>query len=59
MDKVKLRKAVHPGDQLRLEAEVVRAKARSAEVFTRAWVGDGLAAEARIRFMLVPNQQES
>ena len=59
MDKVKLRKAVHPGDQLRLEAEVVRAKARTAEVFTRAWVGDGLAAEARIRFMLVPNQQES
>jgi UDP-3-O-[3-hydroxymyristoyl] N-acetylglucosamine deacetylase/3-hydroxyacyl-[acyl-carrier-protein] dehydratase len=59
MDKVKLRKAVHPGDQLRLEAEVVRSKARAAEVFTRAWVGDQLAAEAKIRFMLIAAQEES
>jgi len=58
MDKVKLRKSVHPGDQLRLEAEVVRSKARTAEVVTRAWVGDELAAEARIRFMLVPAEQD-
>jgi len=59
MDKVKLRKTVHPGDQLRLEAEVVRSKARTAQVNTRAWVGDELAAEAKIRFMLVPADQES
>ena len=59
MDKVKLRKTVHPGDQLRLEAEVVRLKARTAQVVTRAWVGDELAAEARIRFMLVSAEQES
>ena len=59
MDKVKLRKSVRPGDQLRLEAEVVRSKARSAECLTRAWVGDQLAAEAKIRFMLMPAEQES
>jgi UDP-3-O-[3-hydroxymyristoyl] N-acetylglucosamine deacetylase/3-hydroxyacyl-[acyl-carrier-protein] dehydratase len=59
MDRVKWRKSVHPGDQLRLEAEVLRSKARTAEVHTRAWVGDQLAAEARIRFMLVPAQEES
>jgi len=59
MDKVKLRKTVHPGDQLRLEAEVVRAKDRRAQVNTRAWVTDELAAEAKIRFMLVPAGQES
>ena len=59
MDKVKLRKTVHPGDQLRLEAEVVRAKDRRAQVNTRAWVADELAAEAKIRFMLVPADQES
>jgi 3-hydroxymyristoyl/3-hydroxydecanoyl-(acyl carrier protein) dehydratase len=59
MDKVKLRKPVHPGDQLRLEVEVVRSKARTAEVFGRAWIGDELAAEARIRFMLVTAEQES
>jgi UDP-3-O-[3-hydroxymyristoyl] N-acetylglucosamine deacetylase/3-hydroxyacyl-[acyl-carrier-protein] dehydratase len=58
MDKVKLRRSVRPGDQLRLEAEVIRSKARTAEVMTRAWVGDELAAEARIRFMLVPAEQE-
>jgi UDP-3-O-[3-hydroxymyristoyl] N-acetylglucosamine deacetylase/3-hydroxyacyl-[acyl-carrier-protein] dehydratase len=58
MDRVKLRKSVHPGDQLRLEVEVVRSKVRTAEIFGRAWVGDELAAEAKIRFMLVPAQQE-
>jgi UDP-3-O-[3-hydroxymyristoyl] N-acetylglucosamine deacetylase/3-hydroxyacyl-[acyl-carrier-protein] dehydratase len=59
MDRVKLRKSVHPGDQLRLEAEVLRSRTRTAEVFARAWVGDQLAAEAKIRFMLVPAQEES
>ena len=58
MDRVKLRKGVHPGDQLRLEAEVIRAHPRRAEVRTRAWVGDKTAAEATIRFMLVPAQEE-
>jgi UDP-3-O-[3-hydroxymyristoyl] N-acetylglucosamine deacetylase/3-hydroxyacyl-[acyl-carrier-protein] dehydratase len=57
MDKVKLRKSVRPGDQLRLEAEVVRLKARTAEVLTRAWVGGELVAQAKIRFMLVPAEQ--
>ena len=42
-----------------LEIEVVRSKARTAEVFGRAWIGDELAAEARIRFMLVAAEQES
>jgi UDP-3-O-[3-hydroxymyristoyl] N-acetylglucosamine deacetylase/3-hydroxyacyl-[acyl-carrier-protein] dehydratase len=59
LDRVKLRKSVHPGDQLRLEAEVTRSRSRTAEVHTRAWVGDQLAAEARIRFMLVSAQEES
>jgi UDP-3-O-[3-hydroxymyristoyl] N-acetylglucosamine deacetylase/3-hydroxyacyl-[acyl-carrier-protein] dehydratase len=58
LDRVKFRKSVHPGDQLRLEAEVVRAKARRAEIMARAWVGGQMAAEAKIRFMLVPAEQE-
>ena len=58
MDRVKLRKGVHPGDQLRLEAQIVRSQPRRAEVKTRAWVGDKIAAEAQIRFMLVPAQEE-
>ncbi|MGB3086426.1 MAG: 3-hydroxyacyl-ACP dehydratase FabZ, partial [Phycisphaerae bacterium] len=58
MDRVKLRKTVHPGDQLRLEAEVIRAKENRAEVIARAWVGDQVAAEAKLRFMLIPAEQE-
>ncbi len=53
LDKVKLRKAVTPGDQLVIEAETMRATARSAAVQCRAWVQGKLAAEAQIRFMMV------
>lgn len=58
MDRVKLRKSVHPGDQLRLEVEVVRAHTKRAEVQAKAWIGDEVAAEAKIRFMLVPADTE-
>ncbi len=53
MDKVKLRRPVTPGDQLVLEAENIRVKARTGHVRCRAMVGDQLAAEAIIKFMLV------
>jgi len=53
LDKIKLRKPVTPGDQLVLEAEAVRAKARMGAVRCRAFVGSALAAEAQIRFMMV------
>lgn len=53
LDKVKLRKAVTPGDQLVLEVETMRATSRSAAVKARALVGDKVAAEAEIRFMMV------
>jgi UDP-3-O-[3-hydroxymyristoyl] N-acetylglucosamine deacetylase/3-hydroxyacyl-[acyl-carrier-protein] dehydratase len=53
IDKVKLRKTVVPGDQLRIEAETIRYKSRTAEVFTRALVDGELAAEAYLKFMLV------
>jgi UDP-3-O-[3-hydroxymyristoyl] N-acetylglucosamine deacetylase/3-hydroxyacyl-[acyl-carrier-protein] dehydratase len=53
IDKVKLRRVVVPGDQLRLEVVGHRLKARTACVSGLAKVGDSLAAEARLRFMLV------
>jgi UDP-3-O-[3-hydroxymyristoyl] N-acetylglucosamine deacetylase/3-hydroxyacyl-[acyl-carrier-protein] dehydratase len=53
LDKVKFRRPVTPGDQLLLEAEAVRVRTSSGEVFCRAKVGDELACEATIRFMLV------
>jgi UDP-3-O-[3-hydroxymyristoyl] N-acetylglucosamine deacetylase / 3-hydroxyacyl-[acyl-carrier-protein] dehydratase len=56
LDKVKLRKPVVPGDQLILESENIRVKARTGHVRCRAYVGDQIAAEAEIKFMLVDNE---
>jgi len=53
MDRVKMRHPVVPGDQLLLEAVTVRVKSRTGHVRCRAFVGDKLAAEADIKFMLV------
>ncbi len=58
LDKVKLRRPVTPGDQLVLEAEAVRASSRTGALNCKAYVGDKLAAEAQIRFMMVDAEQE-
>ena len=57
MDNVKLRKAVVPGDQLILTAETVRLRKRTAQCRCSAMVGDAVAAEALIRFMLVDDEK--
>jgi UDP-3-O-[3-hydroxymyristoyl] N-acetylglucosamine deacetylase / 3-hydroxyacyl-[acyl-carrier-protein] dehydratase len=56
LDKVKLRRPVVPGDQLILESENIRVKARTGHVRCRAYVGDQIVAEAEIKFMLVDNE---
>lgn len=53
MDKVKMRHPVVPGDQLLLEAIAVRVKSRTGHVRCKAFVGDKMACEADIKFMLV------
>lgn len=53
LDRVKFRRPVTPGDQLVLEAQAVRVKARTGQTQCRATVGGELVAEAMIRFMLV------
>jgi len=58
LDKVKLRRPVTPGDQVILEAEAIQAKARTGSLKCRAFVGDKLAAEAQIRFMMVDAEQD-
>jgi UDP-3-O-[3-hydroxymyristoyl] N-acetylglucosamine deacetylase/3-hydroxyacyl-[acyl-carrier-protein] dehydratase len=57
LDKVKLRKPVTPGDQVVLEVEALRGTTRTGSVRARALVADRVAAEARIRFMLVDPDQ--
>lgn len=54
LENVKFRKQVVPGDQLRIEAEVLSLKHRTGMVFTRATVGGELACEANMKFILVP-----
>jgi UDP-3-O-[3-hydroxymyristoyl] N-acetylglucosamine deacetylase/3-hydroxyacyl-[acyl-carrier-protein] dehydratase len=53
IDRVKLRRSVVPGDQMRLEVETLKLKARTGRVLGRATVEGEIAAEARINFMLV------
>lgn len=57
MDGVKLRKAVVPGDQLILIAEAVRVRKRTAQCRCKAMVGEAVAAEAQIKFMLVDEEK--
>lgn len=52
-DKVKFRKTVLPGDQLVLEAEALKIKARTGVVSTRASVDGKIVAEAELMFALV------
>ena len=56
MDKVKMRHPVVPGDQLLLEAITVRVKSRTGHVRCKAFVGEKLACEADIKFMLVDSE---
>jgi len=53
MDGVKFRKTVMPGDQLILCSEIVRLRRRAAHCRCVALVGDAVAAEAEIKFMLI------
>lgn len=53
IDKVKLRRPIVPGDQLRLEVEVSKLRKRAGKVKTWALVEGQLVAEAELVFSLV------
>ena len=53
IDKVKLRGAVVPGDQLRIEVDTIRAKPSLGHVQARCKVGGRLMAEAQLKFTLI------
>jgi len=53
MDKVKVRRAVVPGDQLVLEVIAEKIRSRTAQVRGRASVAGEVSCEAALRFMLV------
>ena len=49
MDKVKFRRPVYPGDQLRIEIEVLRMRSRMSSCLARVLVEGQLISEAEIR----------
>ena len=53
MDRVKIRRPVVPGDQLILEAKMLRVRSRTGHCQCRAYVGENVVAEAELKFMLV------
>lgn len=52
IDKAKFRKPVLPGDQLRIEVEVLRQRPPYWKLKGMAYVGDQLVAEAELKAML-------
>ena len=53
MDRVKIRRPVVPGDQLFLEAKMIKVRSRTGHCRCRAFVGEKIVAEAELKFMLV------
>ena len=53
IERAKFRKPVSPGDQIRIEMDVIRVKSRVGKLTGKAFVGETLVAEAAITFSLV------
>ncbi len=53
VDRAKFRKPVIPGDQLRIEVEVVSLRSRTCKISGRVYVGEALVAEAKITSAMV------
>lgn len=53
IEDVKFRQPVHPGDQLRLEVEVIKIRSRTGQCRGKAYVEGKLVCEAEVKFALV------
>ena len=53
LDNAKFRKAVVPGDQLRLEVEIVKLRSKIGQVHTKALVNGQVVSEADLMFAIV------
>ncbi|MBN1688847.1 MAG: UDP-3-O-[3-hydroxymyristoyl] N-acetylglucosamine deacetylase [Candidatus Omnitrophica bacterium] len=53
IDSAKFRQPVMPGDELRMEVEVNKIRARTGQCTGRAYVGDKLVCEAEVKFAVV------
>lgn len=50
IDNARFRRPVVPGDQLRMEIDIIKAKPRLSKVHAKAFVGDELASSADLMF---------
>lgn len=55
IDKVRFRKQVVPGDQLRLEVEVTKLRGRVGKCEAKAYVGEDLAVQGELMFAIADN----
>jgi len=58
IDNAKFRQPVVPGDQLRLEAEVLKSRSKTGQCAGRAYVGDKLVCEAQVKFAVLARGEE-
>lgn len=56
IDKVRFRKAVQPGDQLRIEVELIKFKAGTGKFKAQVLIDGELTSEAEMTCMLVPGE---
>lgn len=54
IDGARFRRPVRPGQTVRLEVTLTRMTSRAGRGQARAWLGDELAAEAELMFLLTP-----
>ncbi len=53
IENAKFRQPVRPGDQLRLEVEVIKIRSRTGQCSGKAYVGDRLVCESEVKFIIM------
>jgi 3-hydroxyacyl-[acyl-carrier-protein] dehydratase len=59
IEQAKFRRPVTPGDQLRIEVEVLSFRPRAGRIEGKAWVDGKLACEATLKCQVIPRARES
>jgi 3-hydroxyacyl-[acyl-carrier-protein] dehydratase len=59
IDRTRFRRTVRPGETVRMEVSLAQMRSRAGRGDALAWVGDQLAAEARLTFLLVPKDRNA
>lgn len=59
IDKAKFRRVVKPGDQMRIEAEIVSMRSKAMRLSGRVYVDDALASQAELLVMVTQETAEA